>query len=397
MTGETWRDADGPARRWWRGAGGPVPYACERLLRHARGHARRWSGAGRAAGPGVDQIEAERRLAALVAAGLVEIHERRDRRGDWTPYEWRLTAAGEAVVAEPVDDADATIRAWLAQTSPFEAHPALVRLREWLTAGAPDAAATEVRVALAIGADLRDGRRPRGRLVSIRVRGDSKAVRIDDHRALLEAVFEVPLEELVPPLAPAVLLAGALRLVVAGNEVDPGWSRPWVALPPETVAALDAVRTRATRLVTVENLLPFEEVARAGLPPDTIAFYTGGFPGRAERAVLDALVVAGIERVDHWGDLDVGGLRILRYLRDTLPIPVHPFRMDPALLDRLPTRPLTTRDREALEAWLADPEAPAHPLARALLAANAKAEQESWFLLPPTAAPPADGDEERRT
>lgn len=59
-----------------------------------------------------------------------------------------------------------------------------------------------------------------------------------------------------------------------------------------------------------------------------------------------------------------------------------PYRMEPELLTRLPTLPLTGRDRKGLRAWCADPNAPCGTLARALLDSDRKAEQEGWFLVP---------------
>ena len=119
-----------------------------------------------------------------------------------------------------------------------------------------------------------------------------------------------------------------------------------------------------------------------GVSADTLVVHTGGFPHSLERTFLQRVVEAGVERVDHWGDLDVGGMRILRHLSAILPCPVSPWRMEPALLEQLPTRPLTARDREALVLWLADLEAPLRELAEAMLSKGVKVEQEGWFLRP---------------
>lgn len=125
----------------------------------------------------------------------------------------------------------------------------------------------------------------------------------------------------------------------------------------------------------------FEEEARRGLDPGTIALYVSGFAGRVERKLLDRFVAAGVRRVDHWSDLDVGGLRILRQIRSLIGVTVCPYRMEPALLDHLPTQPLTDSDKAALITWVADTDAPDRDLARALLASGRKAEQEGWYLL----------------
>jgi len=63
------------------------------------------------------------------------------------------------------------------------------------------------------------------------------------------------------------------------------------------------------------------------------------------------------------------------------PLPVRPFRMEAALLERLPTVALTPRDPEGLTAWLEAPDALCADLVRAMLARGCKAEQEGWFLI----------------
>jgi hypothetical protein len=97
--------------------------------------------------------------------------------------------------------------------------------------------------------------------------------------------------------------------------------------------------------------------------------------------LLAHLIAAGIRRIDHWSDLDVGGLRILRQIQSHVSVEVRPYRMEAALLDRLPTQPLTENDKAALRAWVADTSAPVRDLAQALLATGRKAEQEGWFLV----------------
>lgn len=363
-------------RRVVRGSGGQVPEGGLRLLRSGRGRTNQWRAAGRAAGAGTDQIEAEALIWALVDAGLVEVRERRDVRGDWEPYQWWLTEEGARTAAEEAEP-PADIAGWLARPDAGE-HPILSSIRVWLEQADPGALLT--RLVLAIGDELRAGRVPRGRLVSVRVGGHTKAVRIQDHREALEAVFGLPLEDVVRLHGRAVYTYGAFRFRVASQAIDGSFSVPWLALTPETLERLVDLEVPARRMLTIENLVAFEEEVRSGLPEDSVAVWTGGFPSGLERAWMTRLIAGGIQRVDHWGDLDVGGLRIFRHLTEILPCPVSPWRMEPDLLERLPTLPLTDRDREALVAWSGDPDAPLQDLAAALLVAGVKAEQEGWWL-----------------
>jgi hypothetical protein len=367
-------------RRWWDGCGGDIPSGFERLLSRGRGGVTcRFDRAGRAAGAGIDQVDAERLLWALLDAGLVSIREHRNRRGDWEPSLWRLTDAGEALAEPGPDPIEASVTEWLARPRAAE-HPLLESIDSWLAERAATAPPMAVRLVLAIGAELGAGRTPRGRLLAVKVGGHSKAVRVADYREAIEEAFGAPLDEVVRLQARAVLVHGPIRFRVGAIEVDTSWSRPWFALTEETVLGLADLRCPATRLLTVENLMPFEEEMRAGLPPGTVAMYTGGFPGRLEMQVIRLVARAGVARIHHWGDIDLGGLRILRFLQDNTPVPVEPYRMEERLLDCLPTQPLTERDRRGLEAWIAESANPCREVAGAMLARDAKAEQEGWFL-----------------
>lgn len=365
----------GRDRRAWAGAGAELPDEARAVLALAKGRrACRWEGLGRRAARGVDQVEAERMVWAGVEAGLAIVRERRDRRGDWQPFEWRLTDAGEALFEERLEVVD--LEAWLAGEDPPN-HPLLRSIRAWLVNGGGTLAAT--RLAIAIGDELRAGRVPRDRMLSVRLAGHSKAIRAEDCRDELEAALGLPLEHVVRRAARAALIAGPLRFRVGGIEIDAGGLPPWLALPPETIERMTDLRVDARRLWTVENLYPFEEEARRGPPPGTVLLYLGGFPGELERALMERLVAAGVTSVDHWGDLDVGGLRILRHLQELLPVPVRAIRMDAALLAGLPSQPLSDGEREDL-AELVAVGGDVGRLAAELLSSGRKVEQEAWYL-----------------
>ena len=310
--------SDGPKRRWVTGRGGLPPDGAERLLRHARdGRACRFGSAGRALEAGRDQVDAERLIHALVAAGLAEIHERLNRRGDWEPYAWRLTeAACGRAEEDPLPD---EIRAYLAEPDP-PGHAVLRSCRAWLEAEASAHGPSDLRLVMALGAELRRGRVPRGRLLSLRVGGHTKAVRIEDHRAAIEAATGLPMEQVVRLLGQAALVHGPLSFRIHGRSIDARWSVPWLALTPETVSDMDELDVGgATRLLTVENLTAFEEEARRAPRDDAIMVYTGGFPSSLELGLMTRLIHLGLDEAWHWGDLDPGGLRIFRHPRTPCP------------------------------------------------------------------------------
>jgi hypothetical protein len=369
----------GAGRREWHGDGARLPEEAKRILALARGGKRcKWTGLGRRVGGRQDQVDVEDLLWAAVDAGCVVVLERTNRRRDWEPYAWRLTETGEAlVVRKQVPHVD--VAAFL-EGADDPNHPVLNAIRGWLEQGGGSATGTSL--VIAIGLELREGRIPRERLLSKRVAGFSKAVRIDDHCQEIEEALGLPIDDVVRKGSDAAIVAGPIRFRAHGIDTDARGIPPWLALPVETVDAIEQLHIDADRLLTVENLTAFEEEVRRGLGPGTIALYVGGFVGGVERRMLDRFVEAGIRRIDHWGDLDVGGLRILRQIRSLVPVGVHPHRMEPDLLQRIPTQPLTDNDRNALAAWIADSTTPDRELAEAILASGKKAEQEGWFLLP---------------
>jgi hypothetical protein len=371
--------ADGDRRRWIRGrSSADVSAAALDLLRHASERLCRWTSLGRAAGPGLDQVDAERLVWELVDAALAEVHEKRDRRGEWAPYEWRATKSGRVAVRVPDEAPD--IDAWLAVEA-RNTQPALASCRAWLCAKRETATRTQVALVMAIGDELRAGRLPTGRLLSLAVAGSSKAIRMLDHRDLIEAATGLPLEQVVRLHGAAVRVFGPLRFRLGGDLLDATWSVPWLALTPETIRDMRDLDVRLiSEIRTIENLTAFEEEVRRGREPGVLYLYTGGFPGAYEIKVLKRVIEAGVARIRHWGDLDLGGMRILRYLSESLPVRVEAWRMEPELLSLLPTSPLSDLDHEGLSAWLADPDAPLCSLARALLDRGVKAEQEGWFL-----------------
>ncbi len=361
-----------------RGFGGELRDAVRPLLlRASEGRKCYWKDMWRRAGPNVDQVEAENLLWAAVDAGLVVVRERRNRRGDWEPYQYVLTPAGEVYCTSTIVDETIDVATYLG-CADDPRHPILASIRAWLKKGPQPPILT--RIVMAIGDELRAGRLPLDRHLSLRITGKSKGLRVFEHRDALETALEVPLDKLVRTAGRMVLVAGALRYRLGDIQMDTRGIVPFIALPPETVIEMRDLQFVAKRLLTIENLVPFEATARAGIATDTLAMYLGGFPGELERELIGKLVTSGIQCIDHWGDSDLGGLRILRHVSTFSAVPTHPYRMHADVIRHLPGSPLTDNDRLGLKEWLADPDAPYSDIARGLLEGGRKVEQEAWFL-----------------
>lgn len=376
-------ERDGEERRWVSGSGGEIPEhgSVEPLVEHGVGHRRRWSAADNVVDDGLDRVQTERLLWRLLDAGLVAIHQRRDRIGNWECYEWTTTERGERFVEGGGESEAVDPSAYLSNGGEDDKHPVLANIREALEGDLPESSPRVARMVMALGRQLRRGRRPADRELSLAATGTSKRIDPTDWREELESVLDCRLEEVVRVSSRVVHAWGDFRFEVRGRPITGDWSIPWLAITEETMEGMEGLVTDAGRIVTVENRTTFESFVREERPSDTVVVYTAGFAGSLQLDFLRRLLEAGIERVDHWGDLDVGGLRILRHLDEELAAEVCPFRMASELLDEFPTRPLTDSDRRALEQWLDAPDRPYHRLARELLERDAKAEQEAWYVV----------------
>lgn len=347
--------------RWWR-TGPPIPaglprthplaeQAAERVVRALAGGAQmRWSTLTRYAGGVVDVLDVEAAIWRTIERGELLVGERRDRRGDLRPYALRLAEGVEVAEGESAESPAARERRLVAT------------LRQMIEGGVslPIPARTLVQQAF----------------------GNTKALRVRDHRAAIEAAFDVALEDLVRDHTAAVLAHGPFRWVRDGHRVDARAFFPWVALPEPVLAEMTALEVFARDVVTVENLTAFEDLVHEGVSRTAVVVFTSGFLGRAQRAFLRSLLAAGVTAVRHFGDLDPGGLYIYRDLvrltAEAAPqAVVSPWRMTVDLLDHQAAQPLTPNDRRRLESYIADPRNPLLDVATAMLHRDRKLEQEA--------------------
>jgi hypothetical protein len=208
----------------------------------------------------------------------------------------------------------------------------------------------ELLTALTVAAALARGITPNWeRVISERILDDSKLLaRIRPHvvSILLNADPRwsgVPLEEAVDLLEvygvrrkPGLIrCAGAAALNIGGRlyyledfvpvaHIPDGWGDAWV----------NAVLQSGVKLITtIENEYPFlSYVEDAGGPSGLgarheIAVFTSGFPTPALVSLLSRLDKGKNDlEFRHWGDADVGGVRIWWFIRQRLQRPVQLFR-----------------------------------------------------------------------
>ena len=195
----------------------------------------------------------------------------------------------------------------------------------------------------------------------------------DDDHALLAAHFI----ERVPEY---VQLAGALTLGIESGRCECAPFKPSLALPASLlrrarIENCDGIST----VLTIENATSFDEFCRVR-PSWVLAMFTGGFASPTVIRLLQQLRdYQPSLRLHHWGDMDAGGLRILRHLRQQLG-EVRPVLMDPGtLLDyQKHTQTITAVEQTSMEALRLDPElVDMQSLIAAQLKCGCKLEQEA--------------------
>lgn len=184
------------------------------------------------------------------------------------------------------------------------------------------------------------------RLVSQRLFKDSKHIERCVQRRLLSLVKQASGEERdteeewldylgLVKNPQSVLISGPLTFLTSENvKVDARVFVGGIGLSAQTVENMHELHTTARRIVTIENLTSYHQWINhdAGRREAELVLYTGGFPHRTMQSFLRKLAgsLATDERVDvlHWGDIDLGGIRIFEYLREQFFPTLQPMLMN---------------------------------------------------------------------
>lgn len=175
------------------------------------------------------------------------------------------------------------------------------------------------------------------RTFSFRATNDTKA--FDRHSSRIAAVLGVQLG--LPGAAPDVVwshvglerfshpvhLKGPVVLEGPTGRLIDGNAKPFASIHPEMLPQLSVLETPAA-VLTIENYASFNRQVRE-IEDGSLIVYTGGFPSAGVIEFLSTVLRAMPADVPflHWGDIDAGGLRIFRYLEETLPRGPRPHLM----------------------------------------------------------------------
>ena len=171
-----------------------------------------------------------------------------------------------------------------------------------------------------------------------------------------------------------IITEGDMTITLRDGEEISTRGLPY-AFSSEYLDRIESIRVNAERVVTIENLTSYEDFHDIG----TVKIYTGGFVSFPERSLLAKVYEDNPDREYlHWSDIDCGGIRIFRHIRNYIPT-VMPYRMDISTLKdgKEYWTPLTDNDRKYLESCTDG--GLFHSLAEYMLEQDAKLEQESFY------------------
>jgi Uncharacterized protein conserved in bacteria C-term(DUF2220)/Uncharacterized protein conserved in bacteria N-term (DUF3322) len=180
-----------------------------------------------------------------------------------------------------------------------------------------------------------------GRTFSLKTTGDTKA--FDRHSTRIAGVLgtqfgepgmgadlvwnRIGLERFGHPvhLKGCVVVEDKAGVLVHGRAV------PFASIHPEMLRPL-RLCGHPTALLTIENYASFNRQVRE-IDDGALVVYTGGFASVGVVELLTSLLKSLDPGVPffHWGDIDPGGLRIFRFLEETLPRAPRPHLMNRAV------------------------------------------------------------------
>lgn len=130
-----------------------------------------------------------------------------------------------------------------------------------------------------------------------------------------------------------LLFKGAITIVSGDEPFNCTKARPYIGFPPQAINKLEFIEI-PSYVLTVENFASFSRYA-AEVSDNGLVIYTGGFPSPSKARLFKMLDAELPETVEfyHWGDLDLGGLRIVVRLQSFMRRKVRPHLMNRELLE----------------------------------------------------------------
>lgn len=171
-----------------------------------------------------------------------------------------------------------------------------------------------------------------------------------------------------------VLVKGNAVLNLMGQVLDLSKMDGDIGLSTKSLKDVHSVNVLGNRVVTVENLTSFYTYGNR----DDFVIYLGGFHNSVKRDFIRKVFTENASKLYmHFGDIDAGGLYILKHLRNRTGIEFVPMYMDVETLKKYDScvKPLTKEDLARLKRLKEDAEF--DNLISYMLEHNCKLEQEN--------------------
>lgn len=128
---------------------------------------------------------------------------------------------------------------------------------------------------------------------------------------------------------------GPITFDYRGHALDISLFNTTFGLDTKFIENAEISAVRADCIVTVENMTSFYDYVDYAKETNKnhIVVYLGGFHNSIRRLLLEKIsMFVKTNNLDvvfyHWGDIDLGGIRIWKHLSDKLDIPITPIYMD---------------------------------------------------------------------
>lgn len=130
-------------------------------------------------------------------------------------------------------------------------------------------------------------------------------------------------------------LAGNCTVLTNRGSICIGAAPYGLALPGTLVDFITAIDLAGIGCITfIENKTNYDEYVMAEMQPDELVIYHGGFLSPQKRRLVTLLAHAAPETAEmrFWADIDLGGFRMFRHLRELVPS-LMPMRMSGECVD----------------------------------------------------------------
>lgn len=126
-----------------------------------------------------------------------------------------------------------------------------------------------------------------------------------------------------------ILIKGELKYTLGDNCIDSSKFVYGTSLNKDTICNMHITELTCDRILTIENKATYYEYIKRS-KKNELVIYLGGFFGKVARDFLIKIKKAKSELVEfyHWGDIDLGGLQIYKYLCEVLDVQIMPYKMD---------------------------------------------------------------------